>query len=246
MVRDVDVKATFNGRLRSAPWQMRYVFEPLVYSKIGDIQIKELKRSQIVTMLDQIARDSGPVMADRTLAHVRKALNWYASRADDYRSPIVKGMAKTKPKERAVKRVLADDEIRDIWTICETEGPKDLPAPFRRFQCCLFLAASRRTEAAAMSWFEMESLSRDDFKGDAWTCPAERMKGKLEHLVPVTDALRELIGEQSKDWRKQPYVFSTTGGMRPFSGYSKSKLALDREVDALRKREGRQQCGRGR
>jgi integrase len=240
MVRDVDGKATFNGRLRSAPWQMRYVFEPLVYPKIGDIQIKELKRSQIATMLDQIARDSGPVMADRTLAHVRKALNWYASRTDDYRSPIVKGMAKTKPKERAGKRVLADDEIRDIWIICETEGLKDLPAPFRRFQCCLFLAASRRTEAAAMSWSEMESLSRDDFKGDAWTCPAERMKGKLEHLVPVTDALRELIGEQPKDWRKQPYVFSTTGGMRPFSGYSKSKAALDREVDALRKREGRQ------
>ncbi len=239
MVRDENGKATFNGRLRSAPWQMRYVFEPLVYPKIGDIQIKELKRSQIVTMLDQIAKDNGPVMADRALAHVRKALNWYASRSDDFRSPIVKGMAKTKPKERAGRRVLADDEIRDIWTVCETGG-KDLPDAFCRFQRCLFLAASRRTEAAAMSWFEMESLARDDFTGEAWTVPGERMKGKLDHLVPVTTALQVLIGEQPKDWRERPYVFSTTGGKRPFSGYSKAKAALDREVAALRKREGRQ------
>jgi integrase len=240
MIRDPDGNATFDDRRRSAQWQMRYVFEPLVYPQLGGIQIDALKRSQIVRMLDQIAKDSGPVMADRTLACVRKALNWYASRTDDFRSPIVKGMAKTKPKERAGKRVLADDEIRDIWTICETAGLKDLPDAFRRFQRCLFLAASRRTEASAMSWFEMESLARDDYTGDAWTCPAERMKGKLDHLVPMTAAIRDLIGEQPKDWRKRPYVFSTTGGKRPFSGYSKGKAALDREVDALRKREGRQ------
>jgi integrase len=86
----------------------------------------------------------------------------------------------------------------------------------------------------------MEGLSRDDFSGDAWICPKERMKGKRDHLVPVTTALREMIGEQPKDWRKRPYIFSTTGGTLPFSGYSKSKAALDREVDALRKREGRQ------
>ncbi len=239
MVRDEGGRAAFNGRLRSAPWQMRYVFEPLVYPRIGGIQIKELKRSQIVAMLDQIAKDNGPVMADRTLAHVRKALNWHASRSDDFNSPITKGMAKTKPKERAGRRVLADDEIRDIWTVCETGG-KDLPDAFCRFQRCLFLAASRRTEVAAMSWFEMESLTRDDYSGEAWTCPAERMKGKLDHLVPMTAALQELIGEQPKDWRIRPYVFSTTGGKRPISGYSKAKAALDREVAALRKREGRQ------
>jgi len=29
---------------------------------------------KIVAMLDQIAKDNGPVMADRTLAHVRKAI----------------------------------------------------------------------------------------------------------------------------------------------------------------------------
>ena len=79
-------------------------------------------------MLDEIADKSGPVMADRTLAYIRKAFNWWATRDDDFHPPIVKGMSRTKPKERNRKRVLADDEIRDIWAALDTI--KD-PACFR-------------------------------------------------------------------------------------------------------------------
>jgi integrase len=242
MKRDADGKATFHGKVRSAPQKLD-AFERLIYPAIGNTPINDLTRLEINQTLDKITKESGPVMADRALAHLRRALNWYAVRTDDFRSPIVKGMARTKPKQRAGKRVLADDEIRDIWAVCERverESIKDLPAAFSRFQRSLFLAACRRTEAAAMSWFEMESLARDDFTGDAWICPGERMKGGLDHLVPITTALRNTVGEQPKDWRQRPYVFSTTGGKRPFSGYSKAKRALDRELAALRKREGRE------
>ena len=58
-------------------------------------------------------------MADRALAYLRSGLNWYAARTDDWVSPIVRGMARTKPKERAGTRVLADDEIRDVWSLSE-------------------------------------------------------------------------------------------------------------------------------
>jgi integrase len=253
MTRDAAGNATFDGRKRSGSQKLD-CFERLVYPEIGAVQIMDIthgdeivmpgvKRAQIVKMLDKIEKENGPVMADRTLAHVRRALNWYAARTNDFNSPIVKGMAKTKPGERAGERVLADDEIRDIWTVCEKtekEKVKDLPAAFVRLQRGLFLSASRRTEAAALSWFEMETLDRDDYKGDAWTCPKERMKGKRDHLVPVTSALSSIIGDRPKDWRDRPYVFSTTGGRLPFSSYSKSKKALDRQIAALRKKEGRE------
>jgi hypothetical protein len=57
-------------------------------------------------MLDGIAKKGGPVMVDRTLAYLRSGLNWYAARTDDWVSPIVRGMARTKPKERTGTRVL--------------------------------------------------------------------------------------------------------------------------------------------
>ena len=54
-------------------------------------------------------------MADRTLAYLRKAFNWYATRDDQFSVPVVRGMARVKPKERARTRVLSDEEIRIIW-----------------------------------------------------------------------------------------------------------------------------------
>ena len=55
----------------------------------------------------------GPVMAARTLAVIRKIMNWHATRSDDFRSPIVKGMGRVRIKERARSRVLDDDVPRE-------------------------------------------------------------------------------------------------------------------------------------
>ncbi len=236
MRRDAQGNATFadDNDVRSGPQRLD-AFERLVYPKIGSTQVDDLKRSAIVKMLDEIADENGPVMADRTLAYLRRGLNWYASRDDDFRSPIVRGMARTKPKERAGKRVLADDEIRDIFTVLEPSTPDidktDIPDCFAKLQRLLFFCAVRRTEAAAMSWPEI------DDKG--WTIPAARMKAKYDHVVPLTAQALALVGARPKDAKSRPYVFSTTGGKRTFSGYSKSKAALDREIAKLRKREGR-------
>ena len=66
--------------------------------------------------MDRIEDESGAPMADHVLAALRRVMNWHASRSDDFRSPITRGMAKTKPKESARERVLSDEELRAVWT----------------------------------------------------------------------------------------------------------------------------------
>jgi hypothetical protein len=111
-------------------------------------------------MLDDIDDESGPMMADRTLAYVRKAFNWYASRDDEFNSPIVKGMARTKTKDRAGKRVLADDEIRDVWAGMEKISE---PSCYARYVKSLLLCATRRNESSRMHSTELD--------GYLWTIP---------------------------------------------------------------------------
>ena len=100
--------------LRTKAWRKTQL-ERLVYPVLGAKPIDEVRRSDIVQLLDRIEEESGGPMADQTLAIVRRVLNWHASRSDDFRSPIVRGMARTKPKERARSRVLGDDELRLVW-----------------------------------------------------------------------------------------------------------------------------------
>jgi hypothetical protein len=67
------------AKLRSAV-HIKRSFEQLVKPPIGKIGIYELRRSDVAAMLDKIADERGLVMADQTLAFVRKAFNWYAGK----------------------------------------------------------------------------------------------------------------------------------------------------------------------
>ncbi|GEC15272.1 tyrosine-type recombinase/integrase [Nitrobacter winogradskyi] len=216
------------SKLRSED-QITSALDRYVRPQIGETSIYELKRRQIVEMLDSVEDKAGPVMADRVLAHVRKAFNWQAARDDDFLSPIVRGMARTKPKERARQRVLTDDEIRDIWHALETA---DAPSCYPRYVKMLLLTMTRRNESADMNAVEID--------GDLWTIPGERYKNKLDHVIPLPPDAKALIGTKPQGFKGNNwFVFSTTDGKRPFSGFSKAKASLDAEIAKRRKAEGR-------
>jgi integrase len=219
-------------KLRSGD-QYKSSFKRLVHPEIGDIGIYEIRRSHVTGMLDEIEDESGPVMADRTLAYVRKAFNWYAIRDDKFLTPIVPGMRETSSKGR--ERILADDEIRDVWAALETLS--DVPACYPSFVKTLLLTATRRNESA-----NMHSAEHD---GDLWTIPGARYKRlpkhkDKDHVIPLSAAARELVAEKPEGANGNSwFVFSTTGGAKPFSGFSKAKAALDDAIAAIREKAGR-------
>src|SRR6516162_5542802 len=102
------------AKMRTAGWQ-KGVLDRHVYPTLGARPIGEIRRSEIVRLLDQIEEGSGPAMATQTLAIIRKVMNWHATRSDDFLSPVVRGMARTQQSEQARDRILTDDELRKVW-----------------------------------------------------------------------------------------------------------------------------------
>jgi integrase len=218
-----------DAKLRSAG-MIEAQIERLVKPAIGRLGIYEIRRSHVVDMLDDITDKHGPVMADRVLAYVRKGFNWYAIRDDDFQPPIVKGMARTKPKDRARKRVLAADEIRDLWKALDTFTE---PACFPAYVKMLLLTASRRSELADMTAAELD--------GDLWTIPAARYKNKLDHVIPLSEMARKELGPllPPKHRKNDHFLFSTTNGAKALGGFSKPKTSLDQAIAEIRLRAGR-------
>jgi integrase len=171
-----------------------------------------LKRSDVVKLLDRVETENGEVMADRVLAAVRKLFNWYATRDDDFVSPVTKGMARSKPRERARERILTDDEIRSIWPLLDDP---EFEACFGPALKLLFLTAQRREEVGR--------LVRAEITGNLWTIPAARYKTKRDQVVPLIPAAMAIIECRPK---LCDYVFSTNG-RTPFSGWSKAKKRLN-------------------
>jgi len=197
------------AKLRTAEWR-KSVLDRHIYPTLGARPIAEIKRSEVVRLLDQIEEGSGPVMATQTLAVLRKVMNWHATRSDDFLSPIVRGMARTKPSERARERVLTDDELRQVWQSANGHG---VYGSYLRF---LLLTAARRSEVAGMTWAEIN--------GGDWTLPAARNKTKLDLIRPLSRAAQDILEGLPT---AVGFVWLSDGGARAISDFGGFKRELD-------------------
>jgi integrase len=199
-------------KLRSADTR-RKTFERLIYPEIGSRPIADIRRSELVKLLDKIEQNNGPAAAHLTLAFVRRVMSWYAARSDDFRSPVVRGMGRINGKETARSRSLSDDELRRLWKAAEeTEGP------YGRLMQFLLLTGARRNEAAQMPWAELN--------GADWLLPPERNKTKVPLLRPLSKAAMETIGKLPRI--NDTFVFASGAGAA-FAGFSKAKALLDQK-----------------
>jgi integrase len=209
------------NRLRTIG-ERRAALERHVLPKLGARQIGDITRTDIVRLLDRIADQSGPPMADHVLAYLRRVMTWHASRSDDFRSPIVRGMARTRPSQRRRQRVLSDDELRAVWRAAEASHNA-----FGYLVQFLLLTATRRTEAAAMR--------RSEIVGSDWIIPQERYKTGLELVIPLSPAAQAALAAVPKIGNSG-LVF-TTAGKHPIGGFSKFKRAFDTKVHAKLREE---------
>jgi integrase len=199
----------------------RTVLKRLVLPKLGARQIGDITRTDIVRLLDKVEDENGPVMADHVLAYLRRLMSWHSGRSDDFRSPIVRGMTRTKPSQRRRQRILSDDELRAIWKAAGAS-----PSVFAHLVRFLLLTATRRNEAAHMRSAEVS--------GEQWTVPQERYKTGLELVIPLSPAAVAALAAIPKIGKGE-LVF-TTDGKRTIGGFSKFKRDFDQKVLAeLRK-----------
>jgi integrase len=198
------------NRLRSAA-DRRATLKRLVLPKLGAWSIYDIRRSNIQRLLDEIEDGSGAATAHQVLAFLRKIFTWYASRADDFQSPFVRGMGRIKAGDHQRDRVLSDAELRLVWLAAEK-----FCAPWGPYVRLLLLTACRRSELAGLRWSEIN--------GDI-TIPAARYKTGRDHLVPLSAAGRTVLAEMPRI-AGCDYVF-TNDGVGPMANFSGGKAAFD-------------------
>jgi integrase len=185
-------------------------------SRWEDKPVSGVTKRDVVTMVEEIA-DSGRVYAARkAFEHANKFYNWLIARGTLDVSPCATiRMSELVGRKEPRQRVLSDSEIRAVWTAAESLGYP--VAPFVRL---LLILGQRLREVAGTAWNEI------DLDKALWTVPLERMKGANAHEVPLPSMAVEVLKDLPR-WAGGPFVFSTTGGKRPISGFSKIKLRVD-------------------
>lgn len=173
----------------------------------GQRDIREIKRADILELMDGAIDRGASYQANRIHSNLRKLFNWCVERGILDASPVI-GI-KPPTREHARDRVLNDDEIRAVLRACANE-----PYPYKQFVPLLLTTAQRRGEVSKMRWSEI------DFEAKLWVIPANLSKNGKPHVVPLNDFALKLLHEIPRfpdcDW-----VFTTTR-YAPISGFSKA------------------------
>jgi integrase len=149
----------------------------------GDLKAKDITRRDVIRLLDDISDRGAPIQANRTLACVRKMLNFAVNRDILQTSPCVAIQAPAQENRR--DRILTEDEILTFWQWLDTrarmaEGTK-LALKLQ------LVTGQRKGEIVSARWDEL------DLNGKMWTIPPEKAKNGMAHRVPLSEMAIEIL-----------------------------------------------------
>jgi integrase len=192
-----------------------------------DKPVADIDGHDIFTLIEDVRHRGIPGRARRAegttdalaqLFHARLSslFGWLQSRRRIETNPVA-GVAAPDGAE-ARDRVLSDMEVSKLWRASNEVGE-----PFGAVFKLLMLTGCRLNEIAQMRFAE---LSKD---GMTLHLPAERVKNKRAHDVPLSPLARKIIADVARI-AGSPFVFTLTG-RTPVSGFSKAKKRLDDAMD---------------
>ena len=208
------------GRLAQAK-ELESLLRREIIPDLGKIRVADFRRRDAVRLLDRLVDDGRSAVAAKAHWLVTRVFRWAADRDEIEINPIAGLKSPAKPTAR--DRTLTHDEIRTLWAAWGKHG-----YPFGGLQRFLLMTAARRSEAAAMTWAELD----DPEAPTTWTLPGGRSKNGREHVLPLSQPARALLAGLPRG--DGPFVFSTTEGARPVSGFSKAKATTDVYAAKLR------------
>ena len=153
-------------------------------------------------------------------------INWAIREGFDIPgNPVFGTNRPAEPKSR--NRVLADSELAEIWASCRNDD-------YGQIVKFLILTGQRREEVGGMCWAEIDKDKK------LWTIPGVANQKSSRTRC---SAVRCCTGANNRLPARKIATFSSENGPRRngdkhrgFSGWSKSKVALDRRILDARKK----------
>ncbi|MEM9840544.1 MAG: integrase arm-type DNA-binding domain-containing protein [Pseudomonadota bacterium] len=183
------------------------------YPVLGDLKVKDVTLDHVLQVIEPIWTKKTET-ASRVRGRIEAVLNYGIARG--YREPP------NPATWRGQLQVLLPPKNRIAPVKHHEALPyRELPAFMaelsrRRAPAALTLAftiltAARSAEVREMVWDEV------DFESRTWIVPAERMKARAEHRVPLSEAALSILVGQRAAALHSFWVFPNASGQKPFS-----------------------------
>ena len=171
----------------------------------NDRPVASLTKGELVTRLDAIQSESGPVARNRAHLEIRAWQGWLHER--DHVATVALAGVKKRGVEQARTRVLTDAELAVMLT-ATMDG-----SAFSDVVRVLLHTGMRKSEAASLQPRDLDFIAR------TIKVRAEVSKTKRERVIPMVDAIAPLL-EARASLRPTEYIFGEGSAFRSqFSGW---------------------------
>ncbi|WP_338121843.1 integrase domain-containing protein [Pantoea ananatis] len=169
-----------------------------VFPAIGEIPVQEIKARKLVEALEPI-KARGALETVRRLVQRINEIMIYAVNTGliDANPASGIGMAFEKPKKQNMP-TLRPEELPNLM---RSLAMSNLTLPTRCLIEWQLLTIVRPSEASGTRWVEIDLIAK------LWTIPAERMKAKREHVVPLSSQALEILEIMKPISSHRDYIF---------------------------------------
>ncbi len=207
----------------------RAIYKNHIKPEFGSSSIDDIRRADVRSFIKRVSRNT-PAIGRHCRNIMRQMLNYAVLEELLEYNPATNITA---VKQRPRERVLDADELRSVWLACERPARvNDLTLSLEMgLAIMLVIATMRRSgEVIGARWSEF------DFDSKTWLIPAERMKGRRTHVVPLNEMALEVLEAAQEVIGGGEWVFqsgrSSTDAPAPMSRWAMSK-AMNRIVAQL-------------
>ena len=194
--------------------------------KIASIPISEITSADVLKIITSLWHDKGTT-ADKVLGHLSSVMQWSITEGHRTTNPATTNITTTLGKKsptihsKSLDYPLLGDALAMI---------RDSDAWWATRYCLLLLALTglRSGEARKATWDEI------DFETSIWKVPADRMKARIEHKVPLSTQAKEILHHaREQHGHSQGIIFSSKRPGKYMAGQRLTELLRNLHVQTV-------------
>lgn len=190
-----------------------------VFPAIGEIPVQEIKARTIIEALEPIKARGALETVRRLVQRINEIMIYSVNTGLIEANPASGvGMAFERPKKQHMP-TLRPEELPKLMS---TLAMSNLSIPTRCLIHWQLLTLVRPSEASGTRWEEI------DLEAKLWTVPAERMKAKLEHIVPLSPQALEILAVMKPISAQRENVFPSRNDPKQPMNSQTANAALKR------------------
>ncbi len=202
---------TFKNKKHASQWIN--TLEDYVFPAFGSRQVSDIESKDVLEVLSPIWIEK-PETARRVRQRVKTVFDY--AKAKGWRSGDnpVEGVSKVLPKQKEKMKHFAALPYAKVPEFIAALAGANISMSIKLAFEFLILTAARTSEVLLAKREEI------DVENKTWVVPAERMKAKMEHRVPLSARCMEILETANSTFADSVYLFPGRSPSQPLSNMS--------------------------